>query len=296
MVSEMIDASRRHCPKRRDAANLMTNAALTHALRGTEPNCNECELWSHATRRAMQQRAVAFGDAAGDGLGIRQVSGRCSPAIWRSRSRGYRAVHAERRRGVARAAQARRRDAGRRQQPHFRRHQVSHPVDLVACRALCRSDRRTRRAANGEPLVLVEANIGQGVVAAPLSKYARFHTRICRPIGLTEDDCRARLRLRRRAHRLRLRPQEHSRPDALSVADAGAAALAPPHDGARLRPSDPHHLLGADRAGVRDRALSDPAQGDAASRASRRGRRSSRSATPRSMRRATSTSRPISRW
>lgn len=40
----------------------------------------------------------------------------------------------------------------------------------------------------GEPLVLVEANIGQGVVAAPLSKYARYHTRICRPTGLTDDD------------------------------------------------------------------------------------------------------------
>jgi hypothetical protein len=40
----------------------------------------------------------------------------------------------------------------------------------------------------GEPLVLVEANIGQGVVAAPLSKYIRFHTRICRPTGLTEED------------------------------------------------------------------------------------------------------------
>ncbi len=45
-----------------------------------------------------------------------------------------------------------------------------------------------RVTADGEPLVLVEANIGQGVVAAPLSKYARFHTRICRPVGLTEDD------------------------------------------------------------------------------------------------------------
>lgn len=41
----------------------------------------------------------------------------------------------------------------------------------------------------GEPLVLVEANIGQGVTAAPLSKYASHHTRICRPIGLTADDC-----------------------------------------------------------------------------------------------------------
>jgi hypothetical protein len=40
----------------------------------------------------------------------------------------------------------------------------------------------------GEPLVLVEANIGQGVVAAPLSKYSRYHTRICRPTGLIDDD------------------------------------------------------------------------------------------------------------
>jgi hypothetical protein len=40
----------------------------------------------------------------------------------------------------------------------------------------------------GEPLVLVEANIGEGVVAAPLSKYERFHTRICRPSGLSAED------------------------------------------------------------------------------------------------------------
>ncbi len=45
-----------------------------------------------------------------------------------------------------------------------------------------------RVAADGEPLVLVEANLGQGVVAAPLSKYASYHTRICRPIGLNDDD------------------------------------------------------------------------------------------------------------
>ena len=45
-----------------------------------------------------------------------------------------------------------------------------------------------RCTADGEPLVLVEANIGEGVVAAPLSKYARFHTRICRPVGLNDDD------------------------------------------------------------------------------------------------------------
>lgn len=46
-----------------------------------------------------------------------------------------------------------------------------------------------RTTADGEPLVLVEANLGQGVVAAPLSKYFTSHTRICRPIGLSADDC-----------------------------------------------------------------------------------------------------------
>ena len=44
---------------------------------------------------------------------------------------------------------------------------------------------------DGEPHVLIEANIGEGVVSAPLSKYTRFHTRICRPVGLTEDGLRA---------------------------------------------------------------------------------------------------------
>ena len=45
-----------------------------------------------------------------------------------------------------------------------------------------------RTTEDGEPLVLVEANIGQGVVAVPLSKYSRFHTRICRPINLSDED------------------------------------------------------------------------------------------------------------
>jgi hypothetical protein len=45
-----------------------------------------------------------------------------------------------------------------------------------------------RVSASGEPLVLVEANIGEGVVAVPLSKYGHAHTRICRPTGLTDDD------------------------------------------------------------------------------------------------------------
>ena len=46
-----------------------------------------------------------------------------------------------------------------------------------------------RATADGEPHVLIEANVGEGVVSAPLSKYTKFHTRICRPVGLTEADC-----------------------------------------------------------------------------------------------------------
>jgi hypothetical protein len=46
-----------------------------------------------------------------------------------------------------------------------------------------------RFTADGEPHVLMEANAGEGVASAPLSKYLRYHTRICRPVGLTEDDC-----------------------------------------------------------------------------------------------------------
>src|SRR6201984_3478359 len=43
-------------------------------------------------------------------------------------------------------------------------------------------------AGDGEPHVLIEAEIGQGVISAPLSKYYRYHTRICRPIGLSLED------------------------------------------------------------------------------------------------------------
>jgi hypothetical protein len=46
-----------------------------------------------------------------------------------------------------------------------------------------------RTTEDGEPLVLVEAEIGKGVIGSPLSKYFRYHTRICRPTALTEEDC-----------------------------------------------------------------------------------------------------------
>lgn len=41
---------------------------------------------------------------------------------------------------------------------------------------------------DGEPHVLIEANVGEGVVTAPLSKYFSYHTRICRPVGLSFED------------------------------------------------------------------------------------------------------------
>lgn len=46
-----------------------------------------------------------------------------------------------------------------------------------------------RTAPDGEPLALVEAELGKGVIATPLSKYFQYHTRICRPVGLSAEDC-----------------------------------------------------------------------------------------------------------
>jgi permuted papain-like amidase YaeF/Yiix C92 family enzyme len=41
---------------------------------------------------------------------------------------------------------------------------------------------------DGEPHVLIEANVGEGVNTAPLSKYFSYHTRLCRPVGLSFED------------------------------------------------------------------------------------------------------------
>jgi hypothetical protein len=43
-------------------------------------------------------------------------------------------------------------------------------------------------ADGGEPHTLIEVNLAEGCVSAPLSKYAHHHTRICRPVGLTDAD------------------------------------------------------------------------------------------------------------
>jgi Permuted papain-like amidase enzyme, YaeF/YiiX, C92 family len=41
---------------------------------------------------------------------------------------------------------------------------------------------------DGEPHVLIEAYVGDGVISAPLSKYFSYHTRMCRPVGLSYED------------------------------------------------------------------------------------------------------------
>ena len=45
-----------------------------------------------------------------------------------------------------------------------------------------------RSTDDGEPCPLIEAELGHGVIASPLSRYHSLNTRICRPIGLTESD------------------------------------------------------------------------------------------------------------
>lgn len=42
---------------------------------------------------------------------------------------------------------------------------------------------------NDDALVLIEADLEEGVIAVPLSKYRSLNLRICRPVGLTPEDC-----------------------------------------------------------------------------------------------------------
>jgi hypothetical protein len=54
--------------------------------------------------------------------------------------------------------------------------------------ALYVGDRFGKKTDTGEPHVLIEANLGDGVISAPLSKYSTLHTRVCRPVGLSPRD------------------------------------------------------------------------------------------------------------
>lgn len=45
-------------------------------------------------------------------------------------------------------------------------------------------------ADGSEPKVLIEADLTRGVIAVPISKYRTFNSRVCRPVGLSDEDRR----------------------------------------------------------------------------------------------------------
>ena len=48
-----------------------------------------------------------------------------------------------------------------------------------------------RATVDGRPCDMVESNLDNGIIGVPLSKYFPFHTRICRPVGLSPEDRQA---------------------------------------------------------------------------------------------------------
>lgn len=54
--------------------------------------------------------------------------------------------------------------------------------------ALYVGDQLGARTVDGMPHVLVEAELGEGVISAPLSKYADYNVRVCRAKGLEPED------------------------------------------------------------------------------------------------------------
>ena len=54
--------------------------------------------------------------------------------------------------------------------------------------ALCVGDPMAVAPDGGEPRVLLEADVIAGVRIVPISNYATQHTRICRPVGLSNDE------------------------------------------------------------------------------------------------------------
>ena len=111
-------------------------------------------------------------------------------------------------------------------------------------------------ACGGEAPTLVEANLGAGVVAAPLSRHTKFNTRISRPVGLTDDERSkvVRFAVARIGHKYDTRNIIDL---AISGADtSGAGALAPTDDRAGFGRANPRYLLDAHSTGVSKRSLS----------------------------------------
>ena len=75
-----------------------------------------------------------------------------------------------------------RRAAGGRQHTLLQSHQDPDPVHLVPRLHLHR-DALGPPADGSEPNILLEVDVLDGVRVVPLSMYARFHTRICRPVS-----------------------------------------------------------------------------------------------------------------
>ena len=99
-------------------------------------------------------------------------------------------------------------------------------------------------APNGEPNVLLEAEADTGVATSPLSKYYKFHTRICRPVGLDAACDAASDRLRGGPDRQASTIQAYPGSAALYVSlPAGASLVSPPSAGDRRRRSDEGDLL-----------------------------------------------------
>lgn len=57
-----------------------------------------------------------------------------------------------------------------------------------ALEAQLRAGNFIQNGPEGAPPDLIEVNLGEGCIAAPLEKYAHYNTRICRPVGLTRED------------------------------------------------------------------------------------------------------------
>jgi hypothetical protein len=66
--------------------------------------------------------------------------------------------------------------------------------ECCACAGVCivRFDvKRCGRLESRLRDVLVEAELDEGVISSPLSKYRQAHSRICRPVGLASEDIEA---------------------------------------------------------------------------------------------------------
>lgn len=56
--------------------------------------------------------------------------------------------------------------------------------------ALCIAPPRPHGEVSTAPATMLEADVNAGVRLVPLESFAELHTRICRPVGLTEDELR----------------------------------------------------------------------------------------------------------